>query len=505
MLKNATHTADSVSVNNPETLEAHFLPFRRRTIGIQQTYPTPYGKQKMIYADWTASGRLYGPIEAAITEQFGPYMANTHSESSLTGQTISQAYKMARQIIKQHVNAGPDDILMLTGSGMTSGINKLQRLLGLKVPEWQTASLGFTERDRPVIFVSHMEHHSNHISWAETIGDVIMLEPGEDGEVSPAQLERSLNLYKHRHFKIGAFTACSNVTGRTTPYHQLAKVMHQHRGICIVDFAASAPYVPIDMHPAQPLEQLDGILFSPHKFLGGPGTCGVLIVRNSLCSHRIPDHVGGGTVDWVNPWGTKHYVRDMEKREDGGTPPIIQTIKTALCMKLKEKMRPELILAREHQLTVHLLRGLERIPGVDVLGANSEDRLGIVSWIIQGYHYNLVVKLLSDRFGIQARGGCSCAGPYGHYLLGITPELSRFIEQSVINGDYSFKPGWIRTSLHPIMTLQEVDDIIHAVTEIARHIETWQHDYIYNPLTNDWSHIHGQFIPDVAAMFEIRF
>lgn len=503
MLKNATRAVDATNVKNPEVLETHFLPFRRKTVGIQQTYSTPYGKQKMIYADWTASGRLYEPIEAAIAKQFGPYMANTHSESSLTGQTISQAYRMARQMIKQHVNARPDDILMLTGSGMTSGINKLQRLLGLKVPEWQAASFGLTAVDRPIIFVSHMEHHSNHISWAETIGDVVVLEPGEDGEVSPTQLERSLSLYRHRHFKIGAFTACSNVTGRMTPYHQLAKVMHLHGGICIVDFAASAPYVSIDMHPEHPLEQLDGILFSPHKFLGGPGTCGVLIVHNSLCTQRIPDHVGGGTVDWVNPWGTKHYVHDVERREDGGTPPIIQAIKTALCMKLKDQMRPELILAREHQMTARLLQGMRRIPGVSVLDSESEDRLGIVSWILPGYHYNLVVKLLSDRFGIQARGGCSCAGPYGHYLLGITAELSHLIEQSVISGAYSFKPGWIRTSLHPIMTIQEVDDIIHAVTEIARHIETWRHDYIYNPLTNDWSHILGQFVPDVVAMFEL--
>lgn len=503
MLKSMTYADDKTGVNEQEYLEAHFLPFRRATIGIQQPYLTPYGEQHMIYADWTASGRLYEPIEAAIAGKFGPYMANTHSESSLTGQTISQAYRMARRIIKEHVNAGPDDLLMLTGSGMTSGINKLQRLLGLKIPEWQRVSIRLSEAERPIIFVTHMEHHSNHISWAETVGDVVMLEPGQDGEVSPAQLEQALNKYRHRRFKIGAFTACSNVTGRTTPYHQLARIMHQHDGLCFIDFAASAPYVKIDMHPKQPLEQLDGILFSPHKFLGGPGTCGVLMMHSSLCSSPIPDHVGGGTVEWVNPWGTRRYVRDAEKREDGGTPAIIQAIKTALCIKLKEKMQPDRIQAREHHLTVRLLRGLRHIPGVIVLERECEDRLGIVSWIIPGYHYNLVVKLLSDRFGIQARGGCSCAGPYGHHLLGITPELSRMIEQAVLKGDYSSKPGWVRTSLHPVMTVQEVDYILYAVTEIARHIETWRHDYLYNPLTNDWSHMHGQSIPDVVAMFEL--
>ncbi|MBA9084496.1 selenocysteine lyase/cysteine desulfurase [Fontibacillus solani] len=492
-------------------LERYFHPFRHKSIGVEQPYMTHYGKQMMLYADWAASGRLYQPIESVIAESFGPYMANTHTDSSHSGQIISQAYQTARQIIKKHVHANNEDVLLLPGAGMTSAINKLQRLLGLKVPTWLYpfgSSATWRHNDRPVIFVSHMEHHSNHISWEETVGEVIVVDPDSNGEVCPNQLRRALKYFQSRSYKIGAFTACSNVTGLTTPYHSLAKAMHEYGGLCFIDFSASAPYVPINMHPDDPLERLDGITFSPHKFLGGPGSCGVLVLHASLCSNPVPDHAGGGTVEWVNPWGTRRYIRNIEKREDGGTPPILQSIRAALCINLKEKMGLHLIKMREAQLTALLLKGLQQIPNLIVLESDKVDRLGIVSFNIANCHYNLVVKMLSDRYGIQTRGGCSCAGPYGHYLLGIAPAHSHMIEHHIAHGDNSMKPGWVRVSLHPIMTNEEITRIISAIAEIAYHYALWRYDYHYNSCTNEWTHIHDRSVrlqssAAIQAMFDL--
>ncbi|MNW53681.1 putative cysteine desulfurase [compost metagenome] len=394
---------------------------------------------------------------------------------------------------------------------MTSAVNKLQRLLGIKIPEWlcpfPSAPTWKTD-DLPVIFVSHMEHHSNHISWEETIGEVVVIEHGPNGEVCPKQLRRALHYYRNRRYKIGAFTACSNVTGLTTPYHSLARAMHEYGGLCFIDFSASAPYVPINMHPEDELERLDAVLFSPHKFLGGPGSCGILVLHASLCNNLVPDHSGGGTVEWVNPWGGRRYIRDIEKREDGGTPPILQGIRAALSIKLKDKMGMVPIKEKENLLTKQLLSVLRQIPNASVLEADKVNRLGIVAFNIEHCHYNLVVKILSDRYGIQTRGGCSCAGPYGHYLLGIEPGLSYAIEQHVVNGDCSMKPGWVRVSLHPIMTGQEIRRIITAISEIAENHVIWQQDYQYDRLTNEWTHISeaaGEWrsLADVQVMFQL--
>lgn len=468
-----------------------FDRYRRNIVGIDQTFTTPYGERKLIYADWTASGRLYGPIERALLERFGPFVGNTHSESSVTGSSMTQAYHHAHEIIKRHANARPEDALLHVGFGMTAAVNKLQRLLGLRIPERFERRVKLKEQDRPVVFVTHMEHHSNHTTWYETIADVVVIKPTREGVVDLSDLEHLLAKYKSRKLKIAAVTACSNVTGVETPHHEIARIMHAHGGLCFVDFAASAPYVPIDMHPADAAASLDAIVFSPHKFLGGPGASGVLLFNSELYDLKSPDQPGGGTVLWTNPWGKYRYKPSIEEREDGGTPGFLQAIKTGFAVKLKEEMNVELMRKREEEIVDRLFRGLDGIPGLVLLAPNLRRRLGMVSFYFENVHYNLVVRLLNDRYGIQSRGGCSCAGTYGHYLLHLDKDASRNFTDKIDHGDHSTKPGWVRISIHPTTTDQEVDLMIEALREIGRKAGEWEKDYRYDAGANEFFHRSG--------------
>jgi len=422
-------------------MEQYFKKFRTNIIGIDQEFESPYGKQKIIYADWVASGRLYKPIENKLAKTFGPFVGNTHTETSETGTLMTKAYHYAHEIIKEHVNAGSNDVIITAGFGMTGVISKFQRILGLKTCGVLRDKKCLQQSERPVVFLTHMEHHSNQTSWYETVAEVVVLTPDENLLVDPRELEAQLRKYSNRKLKIGSFSACSNVTGIETPYHQLAKIMHQHGGLCFVDFAASAPYVNINMHPDDPMEKLDAIFFSPHKFLGGPGTSGVLIFDSSMYKPFAPDQPGGGTVDWTNPWGEYKYVDNIELREDGGTPGFLQAIKSALCIKLKENIGVEKMRKREDELLKIVFTALPKVPHIHILADNIKKRLGILSFYIDDIHYNLIVKLLNDHFGIQVRGGCACAGTYGHFLLNVSHEQSNRITQQINRGDFSEKPG----------------------------------------------------------------
>jgi selenocysteine lyase/cysteine desulfurase len=487
----------------PDNLETYFQSFRSQVIGMNQEFDSPFGRKKIIYADWTASGRLYRPIEQKISEVFGPYMANTHTESNITSLMMTGIYNQSKKIIKEHVNADKHDAVILDGFGMTSVMNKFQRMLGIRVPEKLKGRIQLTEKERPIVFLTHMEHHSNQTSWLETLADIVILTPNQYGEVDLLQLEKYLDQYQERPLKIGSFTACSNVTGIQTPYHHLAKMMHQCGGLCFVDFAASAPYVNIDMHPHDPLEKLDAIFFSPHKFLGGPGTSGVLVFDTRLYENKVPDHPGGGTVLWTNPWGEHQYYPDIELREDGGTPGILQAIRTALCLNLKTQMGTNNILKREKEQLQLLFTHLEQIPHVHILDGMYKERLGIVSFYIENIHYNLVVRLLNDCYGFQVRGGCSCAGTYGHYLYHIDKNTSQKITDKIEQGDLSEKPGWIRFSLHPIMTNEELLLFIRAVREIVENIEEWKKNYIYDSKSNDYFYIHHRR-EDMSSLFRFE-
>lgn len=469
-------------------MEKYFEKFRENTIGNELKFKTPYGEQTMIYADWIASGRLYGPIEDKIRNTYGPFVGNTHTETSETGTLMTKAYHLAQRKIKDHVNAGPEDVILTTGFGMTGVINKFQRILGLKQCGRLKGNNCLQDKKKPVVFITHMEHHSNHTSWYETSADLVVIPPGKGLLFDTNNLRAELEKYKDREVKIGAFTACSNVTGVFTPIHEMAAIMHEYNGWCFVDYAASAPYVDINMHPENPAEKLDAVFFSPHKFLGGPGSSGVMVFDSKLYKNPTPDHPGGGTVDWTNPWGEYKYIDDIEAREDGGTPGFLQAIRTALSIEVKNQMGVENIKKREEELVEKGIKGLREIKGVNILADNVEERLGVISFYIEGLHYNLVVKILNDRFGIQVRGGCACAGTYGHYLLDVTYEDSHEITNLISTGDLSVKPGWIRLSLHPTMTDQELTRFVEAVKGIAENIEDWKTDYIYNKKINEFRH-----------------
>jgi selenocysteine lyase/cysteine desulfurase len=480
-------------------LEKYFNRYRKNIIGIDAEIETPYGTKKLIYADWIASGRLYKPIEMRLLDDIGPMIGNTHSESTTTGKAMTDAYHRAQKIVKRQVNANGDDILIFTGTGMTSAIAKLQRILGLKVPEQAINFCTFTQGEyqkckdipngnRPVVFLTHTEHHSNHTSWFETLADVVVLEPSADLTINPESLRKEIIKYKDRPLLIGSFTACSNVTGYIPPFNELARIMHENKGYCFIDFAASAPYVDIDMHPAEKLEQLDAIFFSPHKFLGGPGSAGVLIFSKALYKNDIPDSPGGGTVKWTNRWGGYSYFTDIEVKEDGGTPGFLQGIRAALSVILKEKMGIERMHQREQELIDITFRRLSAITGLHVLADNVKARLGVFSFYIDNLHHNLVTRLLNDRFGIQVRGGCSCAGTYGHFLLNVDFSMSKEITDRIDAGDLSMKPGWIRLSLHPTMTDEELIFITDAIKQTVENADDWQKDYIYDMHTNEYYH-----------------
>lgn len=459
-------------------METYFSKFRKNIIGIDQKIETLKGEfKKLIYADWTASGRSYLPIEKRIQEEILPFVANTHTEITTTGMGMTYAYHKARAIIKKHVNANSEDILISSNSGMTGVINKFQRILGLKIHERFKNQIRIEEEDRPIIFITHMEHHSNQTSWLETIGEVKIIDATPDGLVDLNHFKKLLEEFKSRKIKIAAVTSCSNVTGIFSPYQEIAKMIHQQNGFCFVDFACSAPYVNINMHPDEKGAHLDAIYFSPHKFLGGPGSAGVLVFNNKIYSNSVPDEPGGGTVDWTNPWGQHKYIDDIEDREDGGTPSFIQTIRVAMCLHLKEEMGVENMMKREKELLNILWNKIAAIKQVHILAPEQRERLGIISFYIDDLHFNLGVKLLNDKFGIQSRGGCSCAGTYGHCLLHVDKEYSKQITDLINAGDYSKKPGWIRIALHPTMTNEEVIFIGNSIETLVRMHPEWSKEY----------------------------
>ena len=381
-----TNTSVTTTSNR---LENYFSRFRQHVIGNEQEFPSPFGPQRILYADWTASGRLYAPIEELLREEIAPFVGNTHTETTVTGCAMTLAYHKAKELIKEHVGARPSDVLISANSGMTGVVNKFQRILGIRIHERFRDMIQVEENERPIVFVTHMEHHSNQTSWLETMVDLEIIQPTSDGLVDLDHLRTLMRKYKHRATKIAAITSCSNVTGIKTPYHEVAKIMHQYGGFCFVDFACSAPYIDIDMRPEDELEHLDAIYFSPHKFLGGPATTGILVFDPKMYKNRIPDNPGGGTVDWTNPWGEHKYLDSIEAREDGGTPAFLQTIKVALCVQLKEEMGVANMLDREAEIVDRLWNRMTKIPNLRILAEQHRNRLGVISFYVDQLHYNL--------------------------------------------------------------------------------------------------------------------
>ncbi|MEO9964179.1 MAG: aminotransferase class V-fold PLP-dependent enzyme [Reichenbachiella sp.] len=461
----------------------NFDEIRKNIVGLGQSFDTPFGSFEMIYADWVASGRLYSPIEEAIMSKFGPWVANTHSYSNKSGSLMTEAYNHAKQIIRNHVNASDNDMLVLTGSGMTGGVIRLQQILGLcrsgAIPD-------LVEEDRPIVFITHMEHHSHHVSWMETVADVVIVPPGKDLTVDLDFLQAEIDKYSNRKLKIGAFTAGSNVTGVITPIHDMAEIMHKNGGYCFVDYAATAPYVTMDMHPENELRSLDAIYFSPHKFLGGPGACGVMLFDKKMYSGKscVP---GGGNVTWTNPWGEYGFTANDEAKEDGGTPGFLQAIRAALAIQLKDKMGVAEIEKREEFLLKKTFDRLNSIEGLKIVGEQYSKRIGVVSFNIDDLHYNALVRIMNDRFGIQIRGGWACASTYCHYLFELNAADSKRLTDNINDQNLTGKPGWARMSIHPTMTEQELDYALNAIAYIAQNKAELKKDYVYDEKTNDFT------------------
>ncbi|HIE15689.1 MAG TPA: aminotransferase class V-fold PLP-dependent enzyme [Bacteroidales bacterium] len=472
-------------------LESYFNVFRENIVGIDQTFQSPFGIQKIIYADWIASGRLYKPIEKRLMDKLGPFIGNPHTESDITAQVTTDLYMAAQKIIKKHVNANNDDILISSGYGMTSAINKFLRILGLRVTNHTYFKSNVDNKKRPVVFISSMEHHSNQISWLNTIAQVERIGFDKNYNIDLNDLENRLKQFKGRVL-YGSFTAASNVTGIKTDVRKLAVLMHQYGGYCFIDYAGGAPYLPIDMHPENKDEHIDAIFFSPHKFLGGPGSSGILIFNKSLYRINAPDHPGGGTVLWTDPWGGFKFYDNIELREDGGTPGFLQTIKAAMAIKLKETMGCKNILEREHKLLSNAFSRFDKIPNIKILLGENRNRLAVISFNIENAHYNLVARLLNDLYGVQVRGGCACAGTYGHLLFNIDKKTSHRITAEIEKGNLREKPGFVRMSLHPTTTDSELKIIIDAIEDVAKNYKKYLKHYRYDEKTNEFFHINNQ-------------
>lgn len=445
------------------------IDVRNNIIGINETIDTPFGKKRLVYADWTASGRMYRPIEDYMLNEVYPYIGNTHTDTTYTGSFMTDLYHKSQEKIKQHVGATENEAILTCGSGMTYVINKFQRILGYKLHEKYKNQIHIKEEDRPIVFITHMEHHSNHTSWLETICDVEIIPPTSEGQVDLSAFKNMLSQYKNRQTKIASVTACSNVTGVYTPYHEIAEIIHTHGGYCFVDFACSGPYVDINMNPENEMQSLDAIFLSPHKFLGGPGTSGILVFRKHLYNNLIPDNPGGGTVMWTSPYEPHVYRDSIEEREDGGTPGFLQTIRTAKAIELKEQMGTENIQKQEKLLLNRLWERVEQLNGVTILANKIKDRHSILSLEFHNLYHNLVVRALNDIFGIQTRGGCSCAGTYAHHLYEVSSDKSIELKNEILKGNELVRLGWVRISLHPTMLAEEIDYIADAIQYIVEH------------------------------------
>jgi len=494
---------------------------RTSVVGAEVAVPTPFGLRRVTYADYTASGRALSFVEDFIRTRVLPLYANTHSEASGTGRQTTRFREEAREIIRTSVGATHEEhAVIFAGSGSTGAVDRLINILGLRVPAELDERHGLTARiplaDRPVVFVGPYEHHSNELPWRESIAEVVEIGEDANGAIDLRELERQLLAYAARPLRIGSFSAASNVTGIISDTTGISTLLHRHGALSFWDFAASAPYVEIEMRsPATTgLDYKDAIFLSPHKFIGGPGTPGVLVVRRELLHNRVPSVPGGGTVSYVNPQEHR-YLSDAEHREEGGTPAIVESIRAGLVFRVKHAVGVAEIRRREDDFIRRAIASWSANPAIEILGSPDAERLSIVSFVVRApaggnasrhryLHHNYVVALLNDLFGIQARGGCSCAGPYGHRLLGIDLETSHRFEEVIARGGEGIKPGWVRVSFNYFTTEAEFQFILEAVHLIASQGWRLLPQYLFDPTTAIWRHVTQTPAP-AMSLTDLRF
>jgi selenocysteine lyase/cysteine desulfurase len=486
---------------------------RRSVIGADTAVFTPFGLRRVTYADYTASARSLSFIEDFIRETVLPLYANTHTETSGTGLQTTRFREDARTLIRHAVGGDEHHAVIFAGSGSTGAIDRLITILGVRVPaplDDQFDLSGHIPLDqRPVVFVGPYEHHSNELGWRETIADVVEIVEDSDGHIDLDDLERRLIEFSDRPLRIGSFSAASNVTGIITDTSAISALLHKHGALSFWDFAAAAPYVGISMRQKEAgnLDYKDAIFISPHKFIGGPGTPGVLVVRKDLLANRVPSVPGGGTVAYVNNL-VHRYLTDPEHREEGGTPAIVESIRAGLVFQLKEAVGVPEIRRREEDFIQRAIDSWSQNPNIQILGNPKAERLSIVSFVIRFgdryLHHNYVVALLNDLFGIQARGGCSCAGPYGHRLLGIDLDTSRQIERQIGLGCEVVKPGWVRVNFNYFISEEEFEFIVEGVHLIAQFGWRLLPHYRFEAGTALWRHRRGLPHPPLS-LFEIDY
>lgn len=494
-------------------LDFQFL--RDQMIGADARITTPFGERLMVYGDYTASGRCLRMFERYLQNLQRIY-ANTHTEDDISGRSMTRLLQQAEDHIKASVNAGAHGCIVAVGTGATGAIDKFQQIIGVALPPATRLALNtllaqcfggqaldefnrFLGEHQPVVFVGPYEHHSNEISWRQNLATVVEVDLDDEGCIDTGHLARLLEdpAYEGR-VKIGSFSAASNVTGMRSPVHGLACLMHRHGGIACFDFAACAPYVQIDMNPGahgyDGDPSLDAVFISPHKFLGGPGSSGVLVFNERLYHQELPPSVGaGGTVDYVGP-RDQDFIRDIEEREKAGTPGVLQTMKAALAFQLKDRLTAARIEERERELLQRAFDRWGNHPRIEIIGnPDPRRRIAIVSFNIRGrddryLHPKFVTTLLNDLFGIQTRAGCSCAGPYGHRLLHIDDHDSERYRHWISKGYQGIKPGWCRISLHYVMDDLEVDYILDAIEFAAEHGVKFLPLYDFDLLTGAWNH-----------------
>ena len=470
---------------------------RDSVIGASDVVDGPFGRRRVTYADYTASGRSLTFIEDFIRDQVLPLYANTHTESSGTGLQTTHFREDAREIIRRCVGAGDEHAVIFCGSGSTGAIDRLVQVMNLRLPADLDDRYGLADRipldERPVVFIGPFEHHSNELQWRESIADVVVIGEDADGHIDLDDLERALVEHADRP-KIGSFSAASNVTGIMTDTAAVASLLHRHGALSFWDYAAAAPYVGVTMGPVDPADPdsyLDAIFLSPHKMIGGPGTPGVLVARSELFTNTVPAVPGGGTVAFVNA-DHHEYLTDVEHREEGGTPAIVESIRAGLVFQLKEAVGLDVIREQEESFIRRAIESWSTNPNIEVLGNHDAERLSIVSFTVRHgdrrLHHNFVVAVLNDLFGIQSRGGCSCAGPYGWRLLGIDREESEEYYREVAKGCDGIKPGWIRVNFNYFITNEVFDFILEAVHLVAN--EGWRllPAYTFEPASGLWRH-----------------